>query len=52
MSVSCFKGVAIEMSLAKDQSLTVVLTGKQESVMKARKMVVQQLQKEVRKNIP
>jgi predicted PilT family ATPase len=37
-------GVAIEMSMAKDQSLTVVITGKVENVMKARKMVVQQLQ--------
>ncbi|XP_013393954.1 vigilin [Lingula anatina] len=37
-------GVAIEMSLAKDQSLTVVITGKIENVMKARRMVVNQLQ--------
>lgn len=37
-------GVAIEMSMAKDQSLTVVITGKVENVMKARKFVVQQLQ--------
>ena len=41
-------GVAIEMSLAKDQSLTMVITGKEEAVMKARKMVVQQLQTQVR----
>ena len=32
------------MSLAKDESLTVVIHGKQEDVMKARRMVVNQLQ--------
>jgi predicted PilT family ATPase len=37
-------GVSIEMSLAKDQSLTVVITGKVDKVMQARKLVVQQLQ--------
>jgi polyribonucleotide nucleotidyltransferase len=37
-------GVAIEMSLAKDESLTVVITGKQESVKMARKLIIQQLQ--------
>lgn len=37
-------GAAIEMSMAKDQSLTVVITGKVDVVMKARKYVVQQLQ--------
>ena len=41
-------GVWIEMSSAKDKSLTVVITGKCENVMKARKMVVQQLQTQVR----
>lgn len=41
-------GVDIEMSLSKDQSLTVVLTGKADWVMKARKMVVQQLQTQAR----
>lgn len=41
-------GVAIEMSLAKDQSLTMVITGKEEAVMRARKMVVQQLQTQAR----
>lgn len=40
--------VSIEMSLAKDKSLTVVITGKGDAVVKARRMVVQQLQKEVR----
>jgi len=37
-------GVSIEMNLAKDQSLTVVITGKLDSVMKAKRMVVTQLQ--------
>jgi len=37
-------GVCIEMSLAKDQSLTVVITGKGGDVMKARRMVINQLQ--------
>jgi hypothetical protein len=40
-------GVSIEMSSSKDQSLTVVITGKADAVMKARKMVVQQLQTQV-----
>lgn len=39
--------VSIEMSSAKDQSLTVVITGKGDAVMRARKMVVQQLQTQV-----
>ena len=43
-SVYVVSGVAIEMSLAKDESLTVVITGKAEAVMKARKSVVQKLQ--------
>jgi len=37
-------GVAIEMSLSKDQSLAFVITGKSDSVLLARKLVVQQLQ--------
>jgi len=37
-------GVTIEMSLAKDQSLTVVITGKQDAVLRARKMMVEKLQ--------
>lgn len=37
-------GVAIEMSLARDESLTVVITGKSDAVLKARKMVVHLLQ--------
>ena len=36
------------MSLAKDESLTVVITGKADAVMKARKAVVQKLQTQVR----
>jgi rRNA processing protein Krr1/Pno1 len=36
--------VTIEMSLAKDQSLTVVITGKPENVMMSRKSLTQQLQ--------
>lgn len=41
-------GVTIEISQAKDQSLTVVVTGKPESVMKARKMMVERLQTQTR----
>ncbi|XP_052832875.1 vigilin [Octopus bimaculoides] len=37
-------GVSIEMSLAKDQSLTVVISGKPDDVMKARREVVSELQ--------
>ena len=40
--------MAIEVSLAKDQSLTVVLTGKADTVIRARRMVVQQLQTQAR----
>ena len=47
MLIGLLTGVAIEMSMAKDESLTVVITGKGEHVMKARKMVVQQLQTQV-----
>jgi len=35
------------MSLAKDQSLTVVVSGKTDAVLKARKMIVQNLQTQV-----
>lgn len=44
-------GVAIEMSLAKDQSLTVVISGKSDAVLKARKMIVQNLQTQSRSTI-
>jgi len=40
-------GVSIEMSLAKDQSLTVVVSGKTDAVLKARKLIVQNLQTQV-----
>jgi len=40
-------GVAIEISLAKDRSLSVVITGKEETVKTARKLVLQQLQTQV-----
>jgi len=36
------------MSLAKDQSLTVVVSGKTDAVLKARKLIVQQLQTQVK----
>lgn len=36
--------VAIEISLARDQSLSVVITGKQDNVKQARKAIIQQLQ--------
>ena len=36
------------MSLAKDQSLTVVVSGKTDAVLKARKLIVQNLQTQVR----
>ena len=39
-----YSGVHIEMSLARDQSLSLVITGKNDKVMMARKQVVQQLQ--------
>ncbi len=45
-------GVAIEMSLAKDNSLTVVITGKDEAVMRARKLVTERLQTQVRGKKP
>jgi len=44
-------GVSIEMSSAKDKSLTVVITGKNDSVMYARKLLVQQLQTQARVGI-
>ena len=37
-------GVSIEMSLAKDQSLSVVVSGKTDAVLKARQLIVQNLQ--------
>ena len=40
-------GVAIEISLAKDRSLSVVITGKEDAVKMARKLVLQQLQTQV-----
>lgn len=39
--------VHIETTLARDQSLTVVLTGKSESVMKAKRDVINKLQTQV-----
>lgn len=44
-------GVSIEMSSAKDKSLTVVISGKNDSVMHARKLLVQQLQTQARVGI-
>ena len=38
------------MSLAKDQSLTVVVSGKADAVLKARKLIVQNLQTQVPAN--
>lgn len=35
------------MSLARDQSLTVVITGKKESVLMARKLITEKLQTQV-----
>jgi len=35
------------MSLAKDESLTVVVSGKTDAVLKARKLIVQNLQTQV-----
>ena len=37
-------GASIQLSLAKDQSLTIVLTGKGEAVQKARMLILNQLQ--------
>ncbi|XP_055863477.1 vigilin-like [Biomphalaria glabrata] len=37
-------GVSIELSLARDQSMTVVINGRQDAVMKARREVVNRLQ--------
>jgi len=45
--ICLFTGVAIEISLAKDRSLSVVITGKEEAVKVARKLVLQQLQTQV-----
>lgn len=40
-------GAHIELSLAKDQGLSIMVTGKHESVMKARKEIVARLQTQV-----
>jgi hypothetical protein len=42
---------AIEISLAKDLSLTIMVTGKPETVAQARRMVLAKLQTQVFKNI-
>lgn len=42
-----FIGVTIEMSLNRDQSLTIVVTGKPDAVLKARRMIINQLQTQV-----
>ena len=47
VALCLYTGVAIEISLAKDRSLSVVITGKEEAVKVARKMVLQQLQTQV-----
>jgi len=39
------------MSLAKDQSLSVVVSGKTDAVLKARKLIVQNLQTQVSSSI-
>ena len=41
-------GVTIEISLARDQSLTVVINGRSDNVLKARREVVSKLQTQVR----
>lgn len=41
-------GAHIELSLAKDQGLSIMVTGKHDSVMKARKEIVARLQTQVR----
>ena len=40
------------MSLAKDESLTVVVTGKADAVMRARRMVINELQTQVLEELP
>lgn len=40
-------GAAIEISCAKDASLTIMVTGKQDAVAQARRMVVAKLQTQV-----
>ena len=42
-------GAHIELSLAKDQGLSIMVTGKLDSVMKARKEIVARLQTQVRR---
>lgn len=41
-------GAHIELSLAKDQGLSIMVTGKLDSVMKARKEIVARLQTQVK----
>lgn len=43
-------GAHIELSLAKDQGLSIMVTGKLDSVMKARKEIVARLQTQVGRN--
>ena len=45
--VSKQHGVDVETTLARDQSLTVVLTGKADAVMKAKRDVINRLQTQV-----
>lgn len=42
-------GCTIEMSQAKDQSLTIMVTGRPSSVIEARRMILSSLQQQVRK---
>ena len=44
-------GVTIEISLARDQSLTVVINGRSDNVLKARREVVSKLQTQVRSTL-
>ena len=41
--------VSIEMSISKDQSLSVIVTGKADAVLRARKDLTQSLQQQVRR---
>lgn len=47
----CFSGTTIELSQTKDQSLTIVITGKRVNVEEARKLIVQQLQTQARREV-
>lgn len=40
-------GAHIEISSCKDQSLTILVTGKEEAVLKARRLIVKELQTQV-----